>query len=189
MKAGNVMTPTVVTVRPSQTITDIARLMLGHRISAVPITDEFGRVLGIVSEGDLVRRAEIGTTKRHSSRLDLIANPDARAAEYTKTHAATARDVMTKPAITVSLNTSLGQVAEVLEKNHIKRVPVVDKERLVGIISRANIVQALAAAKHFEIRLAASDHQVRERLLESLQKEQWASIGATNVTVHDGTIT
>jgi CBS domain-containing protein len=189
MKARDIMTSVVITVNPSTKVAEIAKLLLDRHISAVPVTDESRRVLGVVSEGDLVRRQEIGTTKRHSWWLNLLADPATRAAEYTKTHAMTARDVMSQPVISVGGDASLGEIADKLERNRIKRVVVLDGGRLVGIISRANILQALATVKRFEVHLSAGDQQIRHRIQEALTKEPWASVGNINVTVDDGVVT
>jgi hypothetical protein len=146
------------------------------------------RVLGIVSEGDLVRRPEIGTADRRQSWwLNFITGPAMQAQEYTKTHAKRARDVMTSPAITVAEDTTIAEIAETLEKNHIKRVPVVRGDRLVGIVSRANIVQLLAAAKRLEVPVDASDDKLRQQIMEVLRKQPW-SLGLFNVTVNKGVV-
>jgi CBS domain-containing protein len=189
MNAGHIMTRQVVTVGPEANVVDIARLMLERNISGVPVVDEEMRVLGIVSEGDLVRRHEIGTGERHHSWwLNFITGPATQAQEYTKAHAKRARDVMTSPAITVDEDTTIAEIAEALEKNHIKRVPVVRGDRLVGIVSRANIVQLLAAAKRLEVPVDASDDKLRQQILDVLGKQPWASLGLFNVTVNKGVV-
>jgi CBS domain-containing protein len=188
MNAGHIMTRQVVTVGPEANVVDIARLMLERNISGVPVVDEEMRVLGIVSEGDLVRRHEIGTGHRRQSWwLNFITGPATQAQEYTKTHAKRARDVMTSPAITVAEDTTIAEIAETLEKNHIKRVPVVRGDRLVGIVSRANIVQLLAAAKRLEVPVDASDDKLRQQIMEVLRKQPW-SLGLFNVTVNKGVV-
>jgi CBS domain-containing protein len=189
MKAKDIMTPYAITVGPDAKVTDIAKLMLERQVSAVPVVDEGLRVLGVISEGDLIRRHEIGTgDRRQSWWLRLLADPAQQAQQYTKSHAARARDIMSSPAITVKEEATVSEIAETLEKNHIKRVPVVRGNRLMGIVSRANIVQLIASAKRLEIPIHVEDETVRRRVQEALEKQPWASVGTTNVTVSDGIV-
>lgn len=139
------MTTSIVTVNPDTQVYKIARLLLQHRISAVPVVDDHGRVMGMVSEGDLMRRSESGTEGRIAWWLDLLAGPEERARLYLKSHGLTARDVMTRKVITADENTPLEKIATLLERNHIKRVPVLRRGKLVGIASRANLLHGLVA--------------------------------------------
>lgn len=142
MHAQEVMTTSVATIGAGATVREAARLMLERRVSALPVTDEKKRVVGIVSEGDLVRRRELDTETEGSWWLLALAQGAAR--EYRKTHGTTVRDVMTRPVIGVRPSASLRQIARLLEKHGIKRVPVLDAGRLVGIVSRADLVRELA---------------------------------------------
>jgi CBS domain-containing protein len=143
MEARDVMTLGVVTVGPDMPVAQVAKLMLDNRISGVPVlTDD--KLVGIVSEGDFLRRAELGTERHHSRWLEIFATGTSLAGEYVKTHGQTAGDIMSRDVVTVAPDTSLGDVATILESKHIKRVPVVEEGRLVGIISRANLLHALA---------------------------------------------
>jgi CBS domain-containing protein len=189
MNAKSIMTTPVVTVGPETDVREIAKLMLERHISGVPVVDGSGRVLGVVSEGDLVRRVEAGTAnKRHSWWLDFIADPAEQARDYVKAHAATAKEVMSRPAIVVDEDATLNFVAEALEKNHIKRVPVVRNGRVTGIISRANIVQLVAAAKRLDVPAKADDDAIREQILATLKKQPWAAPSSLNVTVQSGVV-
>ncbi len=145
MKAKDIMTKTVITARPDASVREIARLLLKNRISAVPVVDDRGGVIGMVSEGDLMRRPESGTENRASWWLDFIEGPEDRAQAYLKSHGLTARDVMTRKVITADENTPLEKIATLLERNHIKRVPVLRRGKLVGIASRANLLHGLVA--------------------------------------------
>lgn len=145
MKARDVMTKTVVSAGPEASVREIARLLLKHRISAVPVVDDRGRVIGMVSEGDLMRRPESRTEGHLSWWLDLLEGPEERARTYLKSHGLTARDVMTRKVITADENTPLEKIATLLERNHIKRVPVLRRGKLVGIASRANLLHGLVA--------------------------------------------
>jgi CBS domain-containing protein len=189
MKAKDIMTTPVLTVGRYATVPEIARIMLERHVSGLPVVDEGMRVLGVVSEGDLVRRTEIGTDQRRRSWwLEFLADPADLAREYVKTHGLKARDVMTAPAIAVGEDASLSEIAETLEKHHIKRVPVVRDGRLVGIVSRANIVQLVAAAKRLDAPVAADDETIRRRVVETLAKQPWARLGTTNITANAGVV-
>jgi CBS domain-containing protein len=190
MKAKDVMTSDVVSVGPDSTVREVADLLLARAISAVPVIDG-GKLVGIVSEGDLMRRAEIGTAgETHRSWwLRLFGDSAALATDYVKAHAEHIRDVMTRDVITVAEETPLADVAAVLEANRIKRVPVVRDGRLVGIVSRANLIRALAAAKARPLAPAAPDDgAIRARVLETLRSEPWSDIGYADVTVTDGRV-
>ena len=145
MQAKDVMTSPVLTVAPETSVTDVARLLLERRISAAPVVDEAGQLLGIVSEGDLMRRPESGTERHPSWWLTLISDPQDEAREYLKSHGLHARDVMSRQVISVSEDTPLQEIATLLEKYRIKRVPVLRDKKVVGIVSRANLLQALVA--------------------------------------------
>jgi CBS domain-containing protein len=188
MKVRDVMTASVVSVRPEDTVQEAARALRDNRISAVPVLDQEGRLLGIVSEGDLMRRTEIGTERPASWWLRLFGDTTGLAAEYARTHGLTARDVMTAPAIHVDEDAGLAEVAALLETHRIKRVPVVRDGRVVGIVSRANLVQALASARPAMAAPSETDAAIRERLIVKLQEQPWAALHEMNIVVQDGTV-
>lgn len=188
MQAKDVMTRDVCTVTPDTRVADIARLLLARRISAVPVVDAKGALAGIVSEGDLLRRAETGTEKRRSWWLELLVENRELAQEYVKTHGLTAKDVMTAPVVTVGEDTALADIASVLERNRIKRVPVVAGGKLVGIVSRSNLLQALAVAGTPAARAPADDRALREAVLAAFKRQSWTPDLTVNVTVQDGQV-
>jgi len=188
MKAKDIMSIQVVTAAPDATVQEIARRLLQHQISAVPVVDEQGRVVGMVSEGDLVRRVEAGTEKRRSWWLRMLVDPAVLSTDYVKSHARHARDVMTTDVITVTPDTPVAEIAELLEKRHIKRVPVVRDGKLVGIVSRANLLHALVAMRAFTPAPAPTDEAIRARVIAELGKEPWGDTVATNVLVNDGVV-
>ena len=145
MQAQDIMTTNVITVYPDASIQYIAKRLIENRISAVPVVGMDGRLAGIVSEGDLMRRSEASTERHSSWWLFLLASPEETARNYVKAHGKHAADVMTRRVITVNENTSMQEVAETLEKHRIKRVPVMSGDKLLGIISRANVIRGLAA--------------------------------------------
>jgi CBS-domain-containing membrane protein len=187
MKARDVMATPVITVKPSSLVQDVARLLLGRRISAVPVIDDDGRLVGIVSEGDLIRRAEVGTERRHSWWLRLLTGSDALAGDYVKAHARSVADIMTRDVITVGPETPLSEIATLLERKAIKRVPVVQDGQVVGIVSRANLVQAVASVRK-DIEISRTDAELRDQLLALLRAQPWAHTALLNVTVADGVV-
>ena len=187
MKARDVMVSPVVTVKPGSSIQEAAKLLLERRISALPVVDDKGKVVGIVSEGDLMRRAEAGTERRRSWWLEPFVSSDVIAEEYTKAHSRKVADVMARNVVTAAPDTPLHEIAALLEKNAIKRVPIVENGQLVGIVSRANLVQAVASSrKGLEVPL--SDTALREKILNNLKQQPWANTALLNVTVNGGIV-
>lgn len=190
MLARDVMTKQVVTVPPDASVPEIARLLLERRISAVPVVDADGRVLGIVSEGDLIRRPEVAGPRRRSWWLALLSGGGGDAAEYVKTHGGQASEVMSRPAVTVTEDTPAGDIARLLEERRIKRVPVVRRSKLVGIVSRADLLRGLASSKPSPRKgPRATDQAIRQKLISRLERESWAPSGQLmNVIVTDGVV-
>jgi CBS domain-containing protein len=187
MKARDIMISPVITVKPSALVREAAELLLNHRISAVPVVDEDDHLVGIVSEGDLLHRTEAGTERRHSWWLLTLLHNDALAQDYIKAHTSRVEDVMTRDVIVVRPDTPAHEIAALLEKNAIKRVPVVENGRLVGIVSRANLIQAVASARK-ESAVPLSDSAIRDNLLAHLRQQPWANTSLMNVTVTNGVV-
>lgn len=189
MKASDIMVTNVVTVGANSTVGDVAKLLFDKRISAVPVVGEKGELLGIISEGDLLRRAEVGTEKRRSWWLQALTSSDRLADEFVRSHARKVTDVMTRQVITAGPDTPISEIATLLEKNGIKRVPIVMAGKVVGIVSRANLIQALASAAKPDVQEAkADDASVRERVLAQFKAQPWTKPWLVNVVVHDGGI-
>jgi CBS domain-containing protein len=188
MKARDVMVSPVVTVKPSASVKEVAMLLLERRISAVPVVDDQGKVVGIVSEGDLLHRAEAGTERQRSWWLRGLTGEETLAAEYVKAHARKVADVMTSPVTTATPETPLHELATLMERNSVKRVPIVEDGQLVGIVSRANLVQAVASARESLLEIPLSDANIREKLLADLQKQAWGRPWLLNVLVNDGIV-
>src|SRR6516164_9799709 len=143
MKARDVMVSPVITVKPSSGVKEVAKIFLERRISAVPVVDDQGKLVGIVSEGDLLHRAETGTERRRSWWLRALTADAALATEYVKAHSRKITDVMTRDVITALPDVPLYEIATLLEKHSIKRVPIVKDGQLLGVVSRANLIQGL----------------------------------------------
>jgi CBS domain-containing protein len=186
------MTPDVIVADPDMTVQAVAVLLAERGISGAPVVDASGRLIGIVSEGDLLHRTEIGTARRHRVRrrswwLDDFASELAR--DYVKSHGRTVQDIMTRDVLTVTEDTELGEVAILLEAKRIKRVPVVRDGKVVGIISRANLVRALGATKGGPAGEGEDDDRtIRARLLGELGREEWARVWPEDIIVRDGVV-
>jgi CBS-domain-containing membrane protein len=188
MIAADVMVSDVITVSADGSVNDVAKTLLANRISAVPVVDQQGSLVGIVSEGDLVRRPEIGTERVRSWWLDALSTNRGLADEFVRSHSRKVSDVMTRDVVTARPDTSLDQIATMLETHRIKRVPIVSDGKIVGIVSRANLVQALASLTEKRIpATAASDAALRGKLLARLQKAPRTG-SLPNLIVHDGTV-
>lgn len=185
MQAQDVMTTTVASIREDGTVQQAAKLMLERRVSALPVLDGRDRMVGIVSEGDLIRRRELGTGAPRSWWLNLFVEDAAR--DYLKTHGASVRDVMTSPVVSVRRATPLPEVADLLEKHQVKRVPVLEGGRLVGIVSRADLVRQLATARPRPTERSAKDRKLRWQVLKELQGSG-AHLNYVNVTVEHGVV-
>jgi CBS domain-containing protein len=189
MNAADVMVSNVVTVGPDASVQDVADILLANRISAVPVVDGRGELIGIVSEGDLLRRAETETERRRSWWLEILTGSRPLAAEYVKSHACKVADIMTRRVFTATPETPLREIAAILEKNGIKRVPIVKKRKLIGIVSRANLVQALACRwKQAGTQPTVDDLTIREEVMARLDAEPWTRFAPLNVIVHEGTV-
>jgi CBS-domain-containing membrane protein len=187
MQAKDIMTRHVITVADTSTIKDVAGVLLEHRISAAPVVDTSGKLVGIVSEGDLMRRAESGTKRRRSWWLSLFANADTLAEEFVKEHSRRVTDVMKRNVITAAPDTTLIEIAELFEKHAIKRVPILEGGALVGIVSRANLVQALTMGPKDSDIPKSEDAQIRQRIMARLKAEPW-SPSWLNVRVEEGRV-
>ncbi|NOX40171.1 MAG: CBS domain-containing protein [Alphaproteobacteria bacterium] len=186
MQVKDIMTRDVVTVSGKTSVEEIAKLLLARHVSAVPVVDESGAVLGLVSEGDLMRRVADPDKQRRSWWLELFSDPHASAADYIKTHGRIAADVMTREIITVTEDMRVGEVAHILETARIKRVPVLRDGELVGIVSRANLLQALALTPPPEPGTGVEDRLLRERILLELAGVPGIQVSMVNVIVRDG---
>lgn len=188
MQASDVMVSPVFTVGQHATVRGVAKLLLEKRISAVPVVDHVGKVVGIVTEGDLMRRAEAGTERSHSWWENFLAGDATIAADYVKSHAVKIEDVMTTDVVTAPPETSLHEIATLMEKNRIKRIPIVNQVGdLVGIVSRANLIQVVAGARP-KLEVTLPDSIIRQKLLDELQKQSWAHVHNLNVTVINGIV-
>lgn len=188
MKAADLMTSFVVAVTPDATIEYAAQLMLQHRISGLPVTDSDGAVLGIVTESDLLRRAETGTDKRRTRWVSLLIGQGRLAQEYVHTHGRKVGEVMTERVFTVTPETPLADLVALMETKHVKRVPVVDQGRLVGIVSRADVMAALVGLLSEKPAGAATDTEIRNQILAEIDRQPWGPRDSVDVIVTNGVV-
>lgn len=168
MQAQDVMTTKVISVGPDTPVQEVAALLLEHKISAVPVVDAEGQLVGVVSEGDLIHRLEDERAARRSWWLSLVASPEEQAQAYLKTHGHVVRDVMTTPVVTVAPTTPVSEIAHLLDSRRIKRVPVVQDGRVIGIVSRGDLLRALAL--HRERTVTADDRALCEQVMAKFQQ-------------------
>ncbi len=188
MQARDVMTRNVISVDPDSTVLQAARLMLQHRISGLPVVDSAGNLVGVLSEGDFLRRRETKTERRRSRWLEFLMGPGRMAAEYSHSHGSKVSEVMTPEVQTVDEDASLDDIVSLMERHHIKRVPVMHAGKLTGIVTRSNLMHAMVSLARVAPPVAESDAAIRERMLAEMQRQAWAPASMVDVVVRDGVV-
>jgi CBS domain-containing protein len=185
MRAYQIMTHRVTTVRADTPIADAAELMLRKRISGLPVVDAAGKLVGIVSEGDFLRRGEIGTRRRRSGWLEFFVGPGKLASEFVRQEGRTVRDVMTPDPATITEEATLEDIVQLMEQKGIKRIPVLRGDALIGIVTRANLLQAVANLARSATHPTAGDDSIRTEIVTNMEKQPWCPMGL-NVVVRNG---
>ena len=188
MNVADVMTRHVISIAPDAPLEDAVKLMLDHGISGIFVVDKDGHLAGVVTEGDLLRRSELGTGRQRSWWLKLLVSPGKQADDFIRTHGRKVADVMTPEVLAVDIDAPLIDIVELMEKHRIKRVPVTDKDRVVGVVSRADMVRALAVTARQPQPASGDDRAIRNKLLDTLEKEAWTPVSTLNVTVSAGVV-
>jgi CBS domain-containing protein len=188
MNASDVMTHAVLSVRPDAAVADAIRMMLDNRISGLPVIDDSGRLVGILTEGDLLRRGETGTERHRPRWLEILMGPGRLAEEYVRTHGRKIGELMTRDPVCVAPGTPLKEIVELMERRRIKRVPVLDGEVIVGILSRADLLRGLAGVLEEAPPAATSDEEIRERILAELARAAWVPRDGIAITVENGVV-
>jgi CBS domain-containing protein len=181
------MTSRVVTAAPQMTVRDAANLIINNRISGIPIVDGDRQLVGIVTEGDLLRRVETGTERQRSCWSEWFSPHSQLAAEYIKSHAIRLADIMTRDIASVSELATLSEIADLMETRRIKRVPVVHDGKLVGIVSRADLLRVLASGGA-AVPDDEADLSIRSRILAELRNQKWSSLNESDIVVSDGVV-
>jgi CBS domain-containing protein len=189
MKAKDVVTPDVLTVGEDTSILEAIRLMLQRRISGLPVVNASGALTGMVTEGDLLRREELGT-ERHAPRwIEFLAGPGRAADSYTHAHGHKVRDVMTREVRTVPEDAPLNDALDIMERYRIRRVPVMRGRTMIGILTRSNLLRAIAGLTRAAKPVSPGDAAIRAAIVAELKKQQWAPIASIDVGVADGVVT
>ena len=188
MNAGDVMTRNVVTVTPDTTVLELVGILLGRNISGVPVVDANNVLVGIVTEGDLVRRAELGTERKRGGWLTFFTATATMAQDYVRSHGTKVSDVMTPGVVAVARDTPLSDVADLMEERHVRRVPVVEDGKVVGIVSRANLLRAWASLPAGAAPVSADDGAIRAALLDELAHQSWSRRPENSVVVTEGIV-
>ena len=188
MKVSDVMTKRVISISPETSVFVAIRLMLKHHISGLPVIDNHGKLAGILTEGDLLRRAEIETERRRSVWLDALFGPSDGAADYVHSHGLAVNEVMTREPITVTENTRLDEVVRLMENRNVKRLPVLRDGKVIGIVSRANLMRALLSIHRTAPQPSDDDAAIREHVLAEAGRHAWSSGAAIDVVVHSGMV-
>jgi CBS domain-containing protein len=187
MRAHQIMTRPVITVTPETPIVEAANTMLQRHISGLPVVDKAGKLVGIISEGDFIRRSEIGTQRKRGRFLKFILGSGKEATDFVHEHGRKIAEIMTPDPLTIEEETDLEKIVELMEKNDIKRLPVMRGDRLVGIVSRSNLLQAVASLVYEIPDPTADDDHIRNRIIDTLEKNNWCPFGLS-VAVRDGIV-
>jgi CBS domain-containing protein len=187
MRAHQIMTRSVITVTPETSVVEAANIMLQRHISGLPVVDSAGALVGIISEGDFIRRFEINTGRKRSGFIKFILGAGREAADFVHEHAKKVGEIMTPEPLTINEDTDLEQIVELMEKNNVKRLPVTRGNELVGIVARSNLLQAVASLAHDIPDPTADDDHIRNRIISALEKNHWCPWGL-NVVVRDGIV-
>ena len=187
MRAHQIMTRPVITVTPDTTVVEAANTMLQRHVSGLPVVDTTGKLIGIISEGDFLRRSEIGTQRKRGRFLKFILGPGKEATDFVHEHGRKISEIMTPEPLTVSEDADLEEIVELMEKNNVKRLPVTRGDKLVGIVSRANLLQAVASLAQQIPDPTADDDHIRNRIIDAMEKKDWCPFGL-GVIVRDGIV-
>jgi CBS domain-containing protein len=187
MKAMDVMVRDVVTVKPDDSVAEAIKLLAEHDVSALPVVDD-GQVVGMISEADLMRRPEIGTEKHRPWWIEAITPAATLAEDFAKAHGQRVGEIMSNHVISASEDTPLGDIATLLERHRIKRIPILRDGKLVGVVSQSNLIQALASSQAQIPAGAETDRDIRVQVLSRLAEQDWTDFGSRNVIVTDGVV-
>jgi CBS domain-containing protein len=186
MRAADIMTREVICVRPDETIDAAIDLMLSKHISGLPVIDDKRRLVGMLTEGDLLRRPEIGTQRERSPWRDAFARTRGQARNYVQSHGERVKDVMTQTPVVVAEDTPLDEIVQLMETRHIKRLPVTREGEVIGLVGRADVLAALVKSRR-EAKLApANDKVVRQQILDNIAQQDWAAGAVVDVMVRNG---
>src|SRR3984885_16251287 len=184
MRAHQIMTRQVITVATGASIVDAANIMLDKHISGLPVVDKAGKLVGIVSQGDFIRRAEIGTERKHGRWLKYLVGAGREASDFVRERGRKAGEIMTPDPCTVTEDATLEDIVELMERNNVKRLPVLRGDKLAGIVTRTNLLQAVAGPTRDVPDPTADDDHIRNHIIGSIEKSDWAPFGLGVIVVN-----
>ncbi|MDR3387575.1 MAG: CBS domain-containing protein [Rudaea sp.] len=188
MKVGDVMTRDAITIQADVGVVSAMRLMLDRKISGLPVVDSAGSLVGILTEGDFLRRAEIDTERRHPRWVEFLLGPGRLASEYVATHGRKVEEVMTHDVLTATEDMPLADAVRIMEERHVKRLPVVNERRLTGIVSRSDLLRAFVAEAALFSAEGTSDATIRQCIAEEIDRQHWSPQAASCIGVKNGTV-
>jgi CBS domain-containing protein len=188
MQAIDVMVRDVVTVHPENDAADAIKLLAAHDLSALPVVDGQGQLVGIISEADFIHRVEIGTEKHRPWLLESLTGSTTLAEDFAKSHGKKVGEIMTTEVVAATEDASLAEIAGLFERHRIKRVPIVRAGKVVGVVSQSNLIQALASAVGVGQATNDTDRRIRDEILFRLKQQDWTDFGSRNVTVGGGVV-
>lgn len=188
-KVRQVMTSNPTTIGPDATVAEAMQQMLEKKISGIPVLDQAGMLLGIVTEGDVMRRAELGTERQRPRWLSYLLSPGRLAAEYSRTHGRKVQEIMTRDVVTVTVDASLEEAVQKFEKLHVKRIPVVDGDQLVGVLSRSDLMRMFLSLPQPKGRGDATDATLTRRIQEEMDRQPWCPRNNVRISVVQGVAT
>jgi CBS domain-containing protein len=188
MNAADIMTSDVLTINGDASVLDAARILLRHRVSGLPVVDWNGKLVGVLTEGDLLRRAETGTERRRQHWLELLLGPGRAAADYAHAHARKVSELMSDQVVSIGPQTALEDAVALMERHKVKRLPVVTDGKLVGIVSRHDFLRALIDKAEKDTAAPASDEDIRARIQAEFDRQKWAPRAAMRIAVKDGVV-
>jgi CBS domain-containing protein len=187
MKVADVMTRGVISLAPDDSMRKAAQRMLQYEMSGFPVVDR-GKLVGIVTEGDFLRRTETGTERHRARWVEFLVGPGRLAEEYAHAHGRTVDEGMTREVVTVAEDASLEEAVRLMECHHIKRLPVVKGDAIAGIVTRANLLHAFIVGSPKTAAPPMTDAAIREKLAAELDKQPWAPRGSFNAVVENGVV-
>lgn len=187
MRAHQIMTRDVITVGPEASIVDAANLMLAKHVSGLPVVDTDGELIGVISEGDFIRRAELGTERKRGRWLRILLGPGQSASDFVHEHGRKVGEIMTQHPHTVKADATVGEIVKTMEKYHVKRLPVMQDGRMVGIVTRKNLLQAVANLARDVPGPSAADDKIRAQVVAAIERNDWRPFGLS-VLVREGVV-
>ncbi|MEA3189139.1 MAG: hypothetical protein QOD99_2969 [Chthoniobacter sp.] len=187
MRAHQIMTRKVIAVAAGAPIVEAANTMLQNHISGLPVIDEAGKLIGIISQGDFIRRAEIGTQRKRGRWLKFLLGPGKVASDFVHERGRKVGEIMTLDPLTVTEDATLEDIVQLMERHNVKRLPVMREGQLVGIVTRSNLLQAVAELAREIPDPTADDDHIRNRVITSIEKADWGPFGL-GVIVRNGNV-